>query len=204
MNSVDQFKTLKNPTIQIIGPCAFDQNLIKELNTIFVDGGLEHYDNQKLLTKNKISVGDGDSNKSSQTIDIPFDTNKAFSDLSGAFHILSDDCIKLYALGFLGARKDHELSNLMELNTLCLQRRDFSVHLEDKIQILSPGRHSLIVKGSFSLFAFLPNRVNVTGLIKYPLHQEELRPLSSHGLSNIGSGLINFEIEGAPLLVFIN
>jgi len=204
MNIVDQFKILKNPTIQVIGPCQFPNSLLKNLNTIFIDGGLEHFDNPIIQNKLKVSVGDGDSNKSIHKIDIEFPTNKAFSDLQGSFNLIPEECIKLYLLGFLGERRDHELSNLLELSTLASSRRDFAIHLEDKIQILSPGRHDLIIKGSFSTFSFAQNKISMTGLVKYPLQNEELRALSSHGVSNIGSGLISFEITGAPLLVYLN
>lgn len=204
MNIVEQFKTLKNPVIQILGPCEFDQGLLKSLHSILVDGGLKHYDNPLIQNKLKIAVGDGDSNTTQYHLDITYPTNKAFSDLQGSLELISADCEKIYLLGFLGERRDHELSNILELSRFCQERRNFTVQLEDRIQLLSPGSHTLIIKGSFSVFALSSNKVSMDGQLKYPLKDEQLTPLSSHGLSNIGSGIINVEVSGSPLLIYLN
>lgn len=202
MSSIDIFESSKSKTIQIIGPCPFNINLIVDLPTIFIDGGIQH--RQRIQDSKTLSVGDGDSNQTQYKLDIPFKKDKSFSDLQGSFQYIPDFVSEINLLGFLGERADHEFSNILELFSLCKQRHNFVAKLEDSIEIFSPGTYHINHNGLISCYTFEDNLVSIEGDIKYPLRQEKITPLSSHGLSNEAHGDVSLEVSKSPLVIFKN
>jgi hypothetical protein len=84
------------------------------------------------------------------------------------------------------------------LKTVIADRVDFDDH---QLVFLDGGRHQLNIHGQFSLMAFDPSEVRLTGAVKYPVDPKTvMQPLSSFGLSNIGSGDVIIE-NSEPLLV---
>ena len=58
--------------------------------------------------------------------------------------------------------------------------------------------------GTFSLFAFEKVNIQMSGACQYPIDQKtEFQELSSHGLSNKASGLVNVRCD-RPFFIFKN
>lgn len=181
-----------NKAINIIGPLFQGVNDFKE-PVVYVDGGAKYKRDNK-----GFSVGDGDS--FSGRLDESLPTDKDYSDLSYVLKNIPPYFEIINLLGFLGGRKDHELINLAEvhmfLGNSSTRRR---VSFDQEIIAFSAGKWSFSIEGIFTLFAFEKNEIKLDGKCKYPI-EKELAPLSSHGLSNIGSGNVHLENNAAVFI----
>lgn len=148
------------------------------------------------------SVGDGDSSK--VKLDETLDMKKNYSDLAYALVNLPQHYTDIRIHGFLGRRKDHEIMNLAEVHSLLKRvERPTRCCLDNKIMAYSKGHWVLEIKGLFSLFAFEPLKLNLSGDCEFKIKEDStLDELSSHGLSNIGSGKIEINCD-FPVFVFL-
>lgn len=188
------------PTLQIIGPMPFDQKLISpNLETIIVDGGLNH----KLQINAKVtSIGDNDSNTTSTKLNQLLKQDKDHSDLNAALE-LAKGHKELALYGFLNGRKDHEFANLLE--AISFLEEGCQMNFENQIFVSNKEIIELNHQGIFSLFSFTQSRISLSGKLKYQLDCQELRPFSSHGLSNLGLG--DFKIKNHDqnvIIIFLN
>ena len=196
-------------TVNIIGPCEVDKSSINTtLHSIVVDGGLNH----KITFQDYISIGDGDSTKSSleqkcQHL-LPEDKNE--SDLHHALKLIPTKAKKILLHGFLGGRQDHQLMNLAECSHYIDKEENFEKNLhfyKDKerfISILGPNTWVLEYFGVFSLFSFIDQNVVLFGDVKYRLGGEYTQVLSAYtslGLSNSASGQFTLKNQ-RPILIF--
>ncbi|RLA62383.1 MAG: hypothetical protein DRQ88_05535 [Epsilonproteobacteria bacterium] len=202
----DQFiQKLKDcPVITLIGPLFKGEMERLDHPHIFVDRGIifqKDFHQKKQSGYWDFSVGDGDS--SPLELDLTLNPEKNFSDLSFALSLLPKNLKKLNLLGFLGGRRDHELINLGEVHHSLLNNTlEAIVSLDGKI-LAKNGNLGVNIDGTFSLIVFNETEIKLRGELKYPLLEfTTIRPLSSHGLSNIGSGLINIESKG-PYFIFL-
>jgi thiamine pyrophosphokinase len=180
------------------GPESFDHPYV------FVDRGVifkEEFTKRAKENYWDFSVGDGDS--SPINLDLTLNPNKDFSDLSFALSLLPKDLKKLNLWGFLGGRRDHEMINLGEVHQALLNSfPEAVVSFEDKI-IAKNGAIEVNIQGTFSLIVLENTKVKIQGNLDYPLPDfTSLKPLSSHGLSNVGRGLIKIDSKG-PYFIFL-
>lgn len=166
--------------------------------TIYVDGG-SHF--QTPSTKfPTISIGDGDSSPSK--LDEVLPSEKEYSDLAYVLNHLPVSIRKVELLGFLGGRKDHELLVLGEVHRY-LKGRPYCTQalFADQIVAFSHGELELAIQGTFSVVAFSPGPVEISGDCRYH-HSGMLPALSSLGLSNEGSGAVHFHSQ-EPCFIFM-
>lgn len=176
----------------------FPQNL----PLLLVDGGFDKCLEHGLLAKRStFSVGDGDSSKAQ--LDEKLSPKKDFSDLSYALDLLPHSIKKIILYGFLGGRRDHEISNFGEVHRFLKNKAEQSqVNFSDKILVLSSGKWRLTHFGPFSLMALDRPTVLLTGEIEYQLIQKtKLEPMSSLGLSNNSKGEFYLETDG-PVFIY--
>ncbi|MFN8791461.1 MAG: hypothetical protein ACK5Y2_08410 [Bdellovibrionales bacterium] len=189
--------TSGSQTLWIVGPFYNERSHYSE-PVVFVDRGVFFRKHQE-----GVSVGDGDS--AGQKLQHQLESTKDLSDLAFVLENIPDHFERLILLGFLGARRDHELMNLAEAHR-CLKRssRSRTVLFDQSVQALSKGKWSLQIQGTFSIFAFEPVELFLLGDCRFPLQPpSQLRALSSHGLSNQGFGTVKIETSG-PLFLFLN
>ena len=185
--------------ILLVGPCPFKkddiyQNLIKKLPILAIDSCVEHLEDRNLA----LTIGDGDSTEIE--MDIKYNPIKDESDLTLGLNLLgtSPKDIKLY--GFLGNRKDHELINIGEVCRY-VEKSNSTAHFENLITILPKGTHSVFLNGVFSLLSISENEISLTGKCEYQLKDvQKIWPLSSRGLSNIGSGNCHITCSKAVII----
>jgi thiamine pyrophosphokinase len=158
--------------------------------TIYVDGGTKFRGRKVLEDFPTISVGDGDSGQANLDVRLPPD--KDYSDLAFALRGLPETIREVQMLGFLGGRRDHELMVLGEVHHFLTGKGKFTmVRLDNEVFAFSGGPLKMEVEGRFSLAVLEPAAVTVTGACRYQLKTPTpLRPLSSHGLSNEGNGMV--------------
>ena len=183
MNISEQVTT----SIQLIGPMPLTLPL-KKIVAIAVDGGANHNFEQTILT-----VGDGDSGPK---MDIPLDPEKDFSDFSYALQLIPSKVNSVYCAGFLGGRRDHELAIWGDALEWLDSQKATGMNFEQEVFALSQGDWEIITGGEFSLFSVKPNKLSLEGS-KYSC--QELRPWSSHGISNAGDK-VHLK-NSAPVLV---
>jgi len=202
----DQFvQKLKNyPVITFIGPLYQKGPESFDHPHIFVDRGAVFREEFKQKAQEgywDLSVGDGDSFP--HELDLKLNPHKDFSDLSFALSLLPSGLKELHLRGFLGGRRDHELINLGEVHHALLNNISKAVvSFDDKIlakrEILEVN-----INGTFSLVVFQETEIKMEGDLKYPLPNfTSLKPFSSHGLSNIGNGLVKINSPG-PYFIFL-
>ena len=180
-------------TLYIIGPLASEIS-VNTLPLIFVDGGARFRKGAE-----GISLGDGDSFEGE--LDLKLNKNKDFSDLSFALKHIPQHFSEIHLIGFLGERRDHELMNLGEVSLFMKTRTgETKVFFDTSIIAFASGSYKIEHAGTFSLFGFEDSDLSVAGDCDYPF-KGELRGLSSHGLSNIGSGEISI-LTSRPLFFF--
>ena len=200
---LDQFTyadeiTLVGPLVRLqIGPQGTTQIPFTD-PVIFVDGG------SRLRSGTQgISVGDGDSYHG--ILDYQLDREKDFSDLAYALSLVGDHfrCLKLH--GFLGGRRDHELLNFGEVHHFLQQKTlPTEVQFDQHVSAFSAGQWQTQAQGTFSIVAFAPAAISLSGQCKYPIEAgSTLRPVSSLGLSNEGYGTIQLDIA-SPVFIFHN
>ena len=202
----DQFvQKLNNcPVVTLIGPLYEKGADSLDHPHIFVDRGAVFREEFKQNAKDNywdFSVGDGDS--SPIELDLTLNPDKDFSDLSFALSLLPKDLKQLNLWGFLGGRRDHELINFGEVHQALLKNiTEAVISFDDKI-LAKSGSLEVNIKGTFSLVVFEKTEVKMEGNLKYPLPDfTALRPISSLGLSNLGTGLIKFDSKG-PYFIFL-
>ena len=183
--------------LTLVGPLVDAERRFNE-PVIFVDGGA------KCRRGNEgITVGDGDS--SARHMDEKLNPDKDLSDLAHTLDAIEDYFDELHTYGFLGGRKDHELINLAEIQSLLRKRTDpLKVKCNEEIVAVSKGEWTFTIEGIFSLFLFEAGNLTLTGACKYPIGgKNPLHSLTSHGLSNEGNGEIVLICSG-PVFIFLN
>ncbi|OUR97921.1 hypothetical protein A9Q84_06920 [Halobacteriovorax marinus] len=197
LDSITQAKELL-----LIGPCPFKADhlyqdaLTREVPIIAVDKGLEHCPLAPVI----YAIGDGDSSKLPMDHKLPCEKNQ--SDLNAALNLISKNTKHISLHGFLGLRRDHEWINLGEIyhfikNSKCIAK------IDQNCLIIPKGRTRLEIQGTFSLMSLYQTQLKIVGQCKYQLKDfTELSPLSSHGLSNEGSGMVEIESKEALILYF--
>ena len=147
------------------------------------------------------AVGDGDSSRSELHQYLPVD--KDYSDLSYVLGRLPDHFTEVILLGFLGARRDHELFNLGEVHHfLCAAKTPTQVRFERSITAYSTGEWAFEAHSIFSLAVLEPTTVTLAGACKFRLTAPtKIAPLTSLGLSNHGFGVITLVTLG-PAFIF--
>lgn len=181
--------------IVLVGPLASsDLTLIEPV--LFVDGGA-HQRSGGI----GVSLGDGDSFNG--PMDVPLDPTKDFSDLAFTLRQIGPRFNRLHLHGFLGGRRDHELLNLGELFHFLTDRvRPTRITLDTAVEAFSAGEWIFDAVGTFSLVLFAPGKISLAGNCRYPIPAGTMvKPLSSFGLSNEGSGRMQLNSDG-PVFIF--
>jgi thiamine pyrophosphokinase len=206
-------------TCIVVGPMNFSWKVIKkhiknpETQIYFIDGGLIHYEKFKKHfpkiaskgSKSAMSFGDGDSSQKAMT---KKKTDQNISDL--AFFLKnapSNLAVESFLfVGFLGGRIDHELFNLGEIANFVgkwRMKHPPMLWMEDKIQFLSKGSHSLNILGHFSIASFSENKIFLKGDCLYKSKTWiKLSTLSSRGLSNEGHGTVEIKNQAVVALLY--
>ncbi|MFL5783242.1 MAG: hypothetical protein ACJ76H_01450 [Bacteriovoracaceae bacterium] len=170
-----------------------------------VDGGANW------AAKPNVWIGDSDSYKEtpSTAAIMKLPAEKDASDFSLALKLFDQQKrYKFHLWGFSGGRKDHELFVWGEALSFVDQHPECHLVLygnEGRIEthFLGSGHWRFEHQGLFSLGCMRKIRVKLTGDVKYQIKTESwLPPLSSWGLSNVGSGEIILENEGPAFVHF--
>jgi len=182
--------------LSLLGPEACNE-IPRDFPLVFVDGGARHR-----LNGEGFSVGDNDS--FAGILDEVLPQDKDYSDFAYALSKIDERFEELRLIGFLGGRRDHELINLGEVDSLLRARKNpLRVNFDRELIAFSAGQWNFDFNGLFSLFAFSELRLSLEGDCRYPLSNEVLRARSSRGLSNNGAGSLRLSCDG-PLFVFLN
>lgn len=183
-------------TVQIVGPLYEGDSTFKD-PVIFIDGGTQFRKDCEGM-----SVGDGDSFNGQ--LDEKLNPHKNYSDLSYVLASLPAHFNEACLSGFLGGQRDHEWANLGEANAFLKQRHHATqLHFETQITGFSAGRWQLEINEAFSLLCLETAKVKMTGECRYPLKQKtRLEPLCSHGLSNIGQGVIILQTDKPIFILY--
>lgn len=205
MNKWDRFlkDIAASKQVVLIGPLYNRTHRATE-PTVYVDGGAQFrdvlYEDGNIPT---VSVGDGDSAEVPLEVTLPKD--KDHSDLAFVLRGLPQNIRHVELLGFLGARRDHELLNYGEVHHFLKRRDKFTTaRFDEAIVAFSPGKIHLNIKGTFSVVAFEPTNMMVGGACQFPLlRPTTIGPVSSHGLSNVGFGDVEFN-SVSPIFVFLS
>lgn len=169
--------------------------------TIYIDGGTKWF---KENSDAQFCLGDGDSQQdgSSKNLDLQFPSEKDASDTELAFNLLPQQPLKIWAWGFLGGEKAHELSNFGTAHRWLEGRFDSAVLFDQEILFLSPGQWELSLKHEFSLLSLEPNQIRLEGDCQYQLKQPTpITAFSSLGLSNKAWGTINVQCAHALMVL---
>lgn len=163
---------------------------------IWVDGGADYRRGNV-----GFAVGDGDS--SHGKLDQYLAVDKDCSDLAYVLRRLPPHFNEVILLGFLGARRDHELFNLGEVHHfLRATNQPTQARFAHRIHAYSKGEWNFIAHGVFSLAVFAATTVQLIGACKFPLPSPtQIQPLTSLGLSNRGHGKITLRTAG-PAFIF--
>ena len=189
---LEKYKAAKELTV--VGPLFEGEAKFSE-PVVFVDGG-SRYRTRDIGFR----VGDGDS--SCGELDMKLNAEKDFSDLAFVFTRVGGFFGRIRLLGFLGGRRDHELINLAEAHSFLQARKSTQLSFDERVRGYSAGEWTLQVEGLFSLFAFAEAHVKLSGACRYPIADGTLKPLSSHGLSNVGHGEVHLACRGPVFLFF--
>lgn len=206
---------IENENIVLIGPQKISlKDLISLKKTknntfLFIDGGDRHLGSLKkekiLKDQDHYFVGDGDSKKTSTTIDF-LKEDQNLSDFAQSLKLIETKKLKnLYCLGLSGGRNDHFLAVLGESWAFAKKNkaRNFTITFDQGTKLLLPGEHDLNLKGIFSLMSLENNKVKLTGKCEFPLYDwQHLSPFSSHALSNMGKGKIRLQNQ-KPIFLFL-
>ena len=171
---------------------------------IALDGGI------KYAPRPDLWVGDGDSAGVVHP-DIPYfaKLNQDETDFQFCLQqIHSWAWSELHIFGMLGGRRDHEWANLGAVYSAAKYKAGFRKAIfygscfESEFYILPKGETKIQIEGLFSLLAFEPAVVTLSGQCQYPANKIELEPFSGRGISNLGFGLINVE-SNVPMLIYL-
>jgi thiamine pyrophosphokinase len=165
---------------------------------LFIDGGAEF---KSPLASISASVGDGDS--TTLAMDLLLARDKDYSDFDFALRSLPQNVVEIFAYGFIGGRRDHELANLGEAHAFLKARLNKTEIIFDHgITMMSAGKWTCRCVGIFSVLVLESCRVSITGKATYQILKPSLLPpLSSFGLSNLGAGDIQVSCEGPLILI---
>lgn len=199
--------TLKNKTEWVfVGPMGPElQEHFYEYPLICIDGGA-HF-----AQKMDIWVGDADSYlqtiNSQHIFKLPVD--KDHSDLAMALSLFSEPRhYKFHFWGLLGGRRDHELFNLGESLSFLEKNGECQILFYNgagnlTYHLVGKGLWQFTHEGTFSIGTLKKTDVKLTGEVRYPIARSTtLSPLSSLGLSNVGSGPMTLETSGPVFLYF--
>ncbi len=198
-------KELRDKTEWIlVGPMGPDlPDRFRDFPIMAVDGGARFTGHMNAW------VGDSDSCKiiPENTLVFRLPEEKDSSDYSCALKLFDQQVnYTLHLWGLSGGRKDHELFVWGETLSFLEQHPESKCILygaEGNIEtyFLGSGHWKFQHTGRFSLGSLRKIRVKLTGDVKYPIGSESWLPaLSSWGLSNVGSGEMVLENEGAAFL----
>jgi thiamine pyrophosphokinase len=164
---------------------------------IYIDGGTRFREQGEGL-----AVGDGDSHDG--VLDEKLNPNKDYSDLAYVLASLPAHFNEICFEGFLGGRRDHEWANLGEAHAFLTQRHQATqLHFGAQITGFSGGRWQLEIDEPFSLLCLETAQVKLTGACQYPLKQKtRMEPLCSHGLSNIGHGVVTLQTDKPVFVIY--
>lgn len=182
----------------LIGPLALAAPEIPDdCPAVYVDGGTLWRG-----TRPGFSLGDNDSFEG--PLDLTLPKEKDFSDFHFALEQIPQQFSMIEALGFLGGRKDHELLVLGETHHFLKTRHSPSTEIVFDRDILgySQGQWTFQHQGVFSLIAFEPTVITLTGDCKYKLSEpKNLKAMTSFGLSNEASGVVRMT-NSQPVFLF--
>jgi thiamine pyrophosphokinase len=200
MTIVDYLNDFTHSKLNVIGPLA-NQKLVNSLNqneipNVFVDGGTKWKGDHSGFT-----IGDGDSYPFK--LDQKLNEDKDFSDLKFVLDHIPSHYKQLNLIGFLGGRKDHEISNLFEVHNFLSTREKTVVYFDNQIIAKSQGYWETEILGAFSVFCFSKNNLKINGDCKFST-SKHLRPLSSHGISNLGNGKVNITSDSPFFIILIS
>lgn len=156
-----------------------------------------------------IWAGDGDSSPEFVPAqpELTQKTNQNETDLAFALGLIRHwSWTRLHLFGFLGKRKDHELSNLGEVCQVLKSRPSsraifYDSFNQSRIEMLSPGEHELVLQGPFSVMTLEKAKVSIHGECRYSAKGEVFFPLSGRGVSNAGFGKVNFSSDQVLLVI---
>ncbi len=180
----------KSKSVLLVGP--FARLVPASSKKIFVDGGAR-------LHKSGLVVGDGDSYSGPLDVELP--KRKDYSDFAFTLRHLPKHISEVKTVGFLGGRRDHEWINLGEAHRFLKSRKNTTFTFDHSITGFSQGRFDFRRKGLFSLLVFQNTQLELSGKCEFKF-RGRLKALSSHGLSNVGSGKINLITTGPAFLFF--
>ena len=182
--------------VQLVGPMYLGDSIFSG-PVIFIDGGTQFRKHGEGL-----SVGDGDSYRGQ--LDEKLNPNKDYSDLSYVLASLPAHFNEAHLYGFLGGRRDHEWANLGEANAFLKKRHQaMQLHFETEITGFTAGRWQLEINELFSLLCLETAKVKLTGDCQFQLKQKTpLEPLCSHGLSNVGQGVITLQTDKPIFIIY--
>ena len=185
--------------VHLIGPMPLEDAPKEFLEPcLLVDGGLEH---KVRCIGPSLSLGDGDS--SSSEMDILLEAKKNFTDLNFALGVIKQlDLKEIYLWGFLGGRKDHEITNFGEVFHFLKEKQGFVAKFNQGVRFFAPGSYTLNFQGTFSFINFQDNEISLKGSIEYPLEEStSVKMLSGHTLSNVAKGEFQLTCKLPVLLI---
>lgn len=197
----------KTPALALVGPmppAAGKEALFAvSLPHVAIDGGIAHAPAPVLW------AGDGDSG--ARPAHIPAFIKPTQDETDLRFCLSGIDAwqwTQLHLYGFLGGRRDHELANFGEIHAAmrtraaCATACFYDAHGAPSVLFFNTGRHEVQIKSRFSLFSLSPAIVSLSGACAYPARDLHLPPLSGHGISNGGQGMVEITAD-APVLIVL-
>ena len=115
---------------------------------------------------------------------------------------------ELHLFGFVGQRRDHEIVNFGEIYGEMKRRAAFSrgVFYSNNFTVLAvfyaAGEHTFSHHGLFSVIAFEPSKISLSGSCRFPAQDLALDTLSGAGISNEASGEVRLRSDAVPIAVF--
>ena len=175
---------------------------LKDVPQIAIDGGARSAVNPVLW------AGDGDSGNAPEGIPAFTKYSQDITDfrfcLSG---IRSWRWNALHLFGFLGGRRDHELACFGEIQAEMKARIPFSravFYGSDnlpQVQFFRAGKHSVELRGAFSLLVLETAVVTLSGDCRYKTTATALGSLTGQGISNEASGVVEISATGPFMLL---
>lgn len=179
------------------------ESFLPSLPRIAVDGGL------RFCNRPAFVLGDGDSVTVPDSLHWIKKEDQNLTDLAFGFEMFQGWTGEAFHLvGFLGKRLDHELANLGECGRFLMNATVskgiffYDDHLRLRIQVISPGSHSLQIKGLFSVLSLEPSQISIHGDCEFRADSILVSPLSGRGISNRGNGRVQIKSDHPLLLVF--